>query len=47
MVGNDNVQKSIIIVQETATKITEAVFLAFNNLRSVAKNFEVLDQTVV
>lgn len=46
VVGNDNAQEAITAAQETATKIAQAVFTASNNLQSVAKDFEALDQTV-
>lgn len=44
--GNTNAQVAITAAQETATKVAQAVFTASNNLQSVAKDFEVLDQTV-
>lgn len=46
VVGNDNAHEAITTAQETATKIAQAVFAASSNLQSVAKDFEVLDQTV-
>ncbi len=44
--GNSHAQDAIQVAIDAGTQISEAVQLAVNNLQSVAKNFEAVDQTI-